>query len=252
MKYLNNILFLSFLFSLTVLNAQDQRKNINGFVKQDKYALQFINIQNLATDIGTVSDTNGKFSINVKQGDTLLFSSLVYKNRKIKITETHISDNKIEVYLESGVNELEEVFLQNGRNSEFDNVSVHKNTVFDFDSNDKSQAPDIANSINPVKANGIGLISVIQALTKNLRLKKKEKKAALTRINQQKKQIPTKVKQKYGLELFTKTLHIDIDRVEIFIDYCYDNGLENFYDKSDIEIINFLVLQSKKFNKIND
>ena len=54
------------------------------------------------------------------------------------------------------------------------------------------------------------------------------------------------------LNYLQKTLHIAEDRIEIFIEYCQDNGLENYYDSSDMEIINFLVIQSKKFNKINN
>ena len=253
MKYLNNIIFFSLLLSLTVITAQEKRESINGSVKRDSYALQFINIQNLATDKGTVSDTEGNFNISVKKGDTVLFSSLVYKNRKIEITDTHISENKLEVFLESGVNEPEEVFLKDFVKPDFSKVAVHKNTVLDDDDfTDKIKGVDIANTINPVKAQGIGLISIIQALTKNLRLKKKERKALLSKIEHQKEQIPLKVKQKYGRELFTKTLHIEEDKIEIFIEYCQDNGLDNYYESSDIEIINFLVIQSKKFNKINN
>ena len=252
MKYLNSILFISFLFSLTIANAQDNRENINGTVKQDNNALQFINIQNLATDQGSVSDTKGKFNIDVKKGDTILFSSLVYKNRKIEITDTHISTKILEVFLESGINELDEVFLKDFVKPDFSKVAVHQNTVYDYDDNDKTKAPNIAKSINPVKAQGIGLISVIQALTKNLRLKKKEKNALLNKIEYQKKQIPLKVKQKYGRELFIKNLRIEEDKIEIFIEYCQDNGLDNYYESSDMEIINFLVIQSKKFKKINN
>lgn len=253
MKFKIKKISILLLFSIVFLNAQEKRENINGAVKHNENGLQFINIQNLASDEGTVSDTKGNFSIEVKKGDTILFSSLVYKIRKIKITETHISNEMLEVFLESGVNELEEVFLKGYVKPDFSTAAVHKNTVLDDDDfTVKTKGVDIAKTINPVKAQGIGLISVIQALTKGLRMKKKERKALMSKIEYQQKQIPLKVKQKYGRELFTKTLHIDEDKIEVFIEYCQDNGLDKFYESSDIEIINFLVLQSKKFNAINN
>jgi hypothetical protein len=253
MNYLNKIIFVSLLFSFTVLTAQDNRESINGSVKHNESALQFINIQNLATDKGTVSDSKGSFSINAKKGDTILFSSLVYQNRKIIITKTHILNEKIEVFLESGVNELEEVFLKDYVKPNFSNIAVHKNTILDDDdfSNSK-KGVDMAKALDPVKAQGIGLVSVIQALTKNFRLKKKEKKNLLNEIDYRKKQLPYLIKQKFGNELFTKTLKIEEDKIEIFIEYCQDNGLDYFYESPDIEIINFLVIQSKKFNKITN
>ena len=63
------------------------------------------------TTIGTISNIDGKFVLNVPEqhkNDTLVISSIGYKSYKIPVNEF---DNTLEIYLEEDIASLDEVLL---------------------------------------------------------------------------------------------------------------------------------------------
>ncbi|NQV78516.1 MAG: hypothetical protein HQ490_09210 [Lutibacter sp.] len=79
------IVFLAVGLIIFKSNAQDKRIKLEGFVKYDSIYLQDINILNKATNLGASSYKDGYFTMYVKEGDPIAFSSLVYENRSILI-----------------------------------------------------------------------------------------------------------------------------------------------------------------------
>lgn len=60
----------------------------------------------------TVTDKQGRFSIDVALGDTLLISALSYKAKKLVIDQTFTGVSEVRIPLEQRVNELEGVTLR--------------------------------------------------------------------------------------------------------------------------------------------
>lgn len=113
---MKSILKLVMLLALCNLDCYSQEKIINGEIKdiQNKTLLQYVNIGIANKGVGTVSNSNGIFSLKlnekIKESDTITFSHIGYKTKKIAITELKKSNNSVE--LEPEINTLNEITVK--------------------------------------------------------------------------------------------------------------------------------------------
>ena len=75
----------SFLFLLMCNSAFAQTKTITGVVSDNAGPLPGVSVSIKGTTTGIVTDVNGKFSLNVASGQTLLFSFLGYTPQEVVI-----------------------------------------------------------------------------------------------------------------------------------------------------------------------
>lgn len=252
LKISKHIILLFFLSVSFLFYAQENRIKLNGTVKNDSIYLQDINIINKATNFGTSSNKNGEFELTAKLGDTILFSSIIYLNREIKITKTHINTKSLNVYLEQEINNLDEIMLVGKMSLELGKVALPMGAVLEKDEDYYKKPPDITHLTSPIKGRGISFIGVFNMLTSNLRNKRREKVEKQKQIEKLKENFSTNLRVLYQDIFFTEGLNIPEHKINLFLDYCEGNGLNEFYDSSEIEIKNFLVNQSKNFNSIKN
>ena len=240
---------ISFLFLRTVY-SQNNRIEIKGVVKYDAIPLQDINIINKTTNLGTSSDSKGVFKIPVKIGDSLLFSSIVYKNRIVKITATHITSKKIIVHLESDLNELDEIELRKIPQIDWSKASVVLGTIYNNDNNTAAKPPNAENFTNPISTKtGINFVAIFKNLTQKSRIRRKKEKQKLTQIEFLKSNFQQTIKNSYGTDFFTEWLKIPKDQIHLFLDFCEGKGLNELYDSDEFIVKNFLVKQSILFHQ---
>ena len=238
---------------IIVVNTHGQNTTIlfEGEVLHEKYYLKDINIINTSSNIGTSSDENGKFTIPAKMGDSILFSSIDYKNKIIKISEVHLKNNSIIVNLETQVNELNEVVLNNGFLDNIGYVPVDERAALPNDHISDKSAPNALKFTDPnAKMYGVSLRGIIWALTKKLRKKRKTQKETQNRVNILKQQFSDKIRYAYGDAFFTEILNISPSQINLFLDYCQNKGLNNFYDSEEFIIKDFLIKQSITFKAL--
>jgi TonB-linked SusC/RagA family outer membrane protein len=76
----------SILFLLTALQANAQNAAVSGIVTDDKSeTLPGVNVRVKGTTIGTTTDVNGKYSIGVPTGGTLIFSFIGYTDQEVNV-----------------------------------------------------------------------------------------------------------------------------------------------------------------------
>ena len=240
------------IFSLFVLFTslflQAQEVKITGRVLYDNTPLKDINILNKNTLKGTATNDDGVFVLKVSKGDSILFSSLSFSNRIIKITERHIEDQSMEVYLELGFTELDEVELEQWFRLELGDVAVDERMRLSNDQTDLNRPPNAAYYVDPTSRHqGISARSIYRAITKKSRLKKADQRKLDEKMDLLKKQFPDELKESYGVEFFTISLKIPKDEIDRFLDFCGSNGLSDFFDKSSFEITDFLIKQSTAY-----
>ncbi|WP_417886407.1 hypothetical protein [Zunongwangia sp.] len=73
----------------------------------------FINIVNITQETGRVSKEDGSFKIKASLNDSILFSSVQFQKKKLKISEEILESGYFEVFLEKEITDLEEVYLSN-------------------------------------------------------------------------------------------------------------------------------------------
>lgn len=99
-------LLLLVLFVPFLLFSQDVK--LNGTVKSASEVLPGVNVLEKGTNNGTSTDADGNFSIKTKEGGTLVFSSLGYKTKEIKINNQKV----INVTLDEDASLLKEVTVR--------------------------------------------------------------------------------------------------------------------------------------------
>ena len=172
------------------------------------------NVINNSNQNNTITDTNGEFEILAGVGDEIIFSSVEFKIRTVKITEEIMKKNRLVVEVNERVNFLDEVVISPENTDKFLDLKEEEFKKVDY-IDDKSTA--VENEI--IRQNqlyrGINIVNVAKLLAKVLRESKIEEEIKLTP---------------------SKALPLVFDK-NFFI---LDLGLKNF------EIITFLELMDKK------
>ena len=106
-----NIYFI--ILIIPIITFAQESHLIKGRVLCQSEYLEGINILNMSSGKGTVSDEQGRFIMEVKLKDTLIFSSIQYKVKEHIVTKEDVKiDNNLTIYLEDLVNELETVTIR--------------------------------------------------------------------------------------------------------------------------------------------
>lgn len=99
---------------LIFATAFSQEQNVlEGLIRADSLEDSKINIINVTQRTGTTNSADGAFSIEVKENDTLLFSSVQYEEVSIEISKKHLTEKFLEVTLLKKVIDLKEVAVSN-------------------------------------------------------------------------------------------------------------------------------------------
>lgn len=122
-----------FLFCLLFGVANAQLKELKGVVMA-KGDVEGVHVLNKSSVKYTVTDTDGSFEILAKPNDTLTISALKYKTKEVVVTKDFFQSNKLRVFLEEKVNELDEVvvgkILTGNIGSDIGNVELKKEVNF--------------------------------------------------------------------------------------------------------------------------
>ena len=211
MKKIIIFIFLSFSF---VAFSQEKRVILRGKLMYRNSNVIAANVINNSNQNNTITDTNGEFEILAGVGDEIIFSSVEFKIRTVKITEEIMKKNRLVVEVNERVNFLDEVVISPENTDKFLDLKEEEFKKVDY-IDDKSTA--VENEI--IRQNqlyrGINIVNIAKLLAKVLRESKIEEEIKLTP---------------------SKALPLVFDK-NFFI---RDLGLKNF------EIITFLELMDKK------
>ena len=211
MKKIIIFFFLSFSF---VAFSQEKRVILRGKLMYRNSNVIAANVINNTNQNNTITDTNGEFEILAGVGDEIIFSSVEFKIRTVKITEEIMKKNRLVVEVNERVNFLDEVVISPENLEKFLDLKEEEFKKVDY-IDDKSTA--VENEI--IRQNqlyrGINIVNVAKLLAKVLRESKMEEEIKLTP---------------------SKALPLVFDK-NFFVS---DLGLKNF------EIIGFLELMDKK------
>ena len=207
------VIFILLSFSFVAF-SQEKRTILRGKLMYRNSNVIAANVINNSNQNNTITDTNGEFEILAGVGDEIIFSSVEFKIRTVKITEEIMKKNRLVVEVNERVNFLDEIVISPENTEKFLDLKEEEFKKVDY-IDDKSTA--VENEI--IRQNqlyrGINIVSVAKLLAKVLRESKIEEEIKLTP---------------------SKALPLVFDK-NFFI---RDLGLKNF------EIITFLELMDKK------
>ena len=105
----NKLLFALLVFSFTSFSQIKERELVVGKIKSDSLEVENITVFNVSSNIGAITDVDGKFSINIREKDTLIIQGLAYLSSKYIVQKTDLDRELLEIYLKTRINELNEV-----------------------------------------------------------------------------------------------------------------------------------------------
>lgn len=237
------ISIIGFLCFQTSLAQADTRKILHGQVVNDSIKVDNVLVFNINSNTGTAVDSEGYFHLKVQVNDTLFFSSLSFKTKKITVSKKQINEKILVIKMDAFVNKLDEVVVSNNKlkpkiaNSQ----SIVDKKYFD----DNQSSPKNANVYDGTIVNGVNFVRLYKDV---LKLAKKKSD------NQSNVQMPfiEIIMQKINYGFYKNTLNLEDEEIRLFLLYCEKDpiDLKLFNSKTDFEIMDFLISKNSAFNKM--
>ncbi|HEX9980060.1 MAG TPA: hypothetical protein VGB50_05800 [Flavobacterium sp.] len=210
------ITFLFLLLSVSVLQAQETpRRILNGKITSALTELDGIYISNLQTDKTVASEKGGYFSIYAKQGDTLMFSAVQFKGKKVAVASSDFEKELLFVPMEAMITQLEEVKIIRYKNINAEALGIIPRGQKKYTPAErKLQTASGYMGIGP----GASLDGVINAISGRTAMLKKEVKIERKEI------LLGKIEEMFESGFFTERLKIPQEYVSGFCFYIVENS----------------------------
>ena len=155
---------LVFLLFAPMLMAQtDYRTWLRGKILYQNQNVIAANVVNTTTKEATISDNEGAFAIQVMMGDELVFTSLQYQIRVVKINKEILQRGRLVIDVNEKITELEEVVVTPEQRQKFLDLRTEEFKKFDYE-RDRSTRLENELMNKDQLTNGVNFVSVFKAL----------------------------------------------------------------------------------------
>ncbi len=236
-------LFILFSFDLS-FSQNDYRTWIRGKVLYKNVNVTSANVVNNTSQMATTTNDEGEFEIEVKLNDKLIFSSVQYQIRELRITKEILQKNRIVIDVNEKVTELDQVVVTPENQEKFLDLKEEEFKRFDYTFDKSTRVTNVINEQGKLK-DGLNFVNLYRLISNSLKNDSNEKEKSF-------KYNPSDLlRELYDDLFFTQNLMIPNDKINEFLLYCDDNFPDRILLQKDneFELIDFLVKQSKKFVK---
>jgi hypothetical protein len=245
MKKIFGILAL-ILYSTITYSQENSRKIVHGQAVNDSVAVQDVVVFNISAKVGAVLKKNGYFDIKARENDTLVFSGLLFRSKRIVLSADDIKAAEIKVKLQTFTNQLTEVIVESNRNLK--PIAGSKQDIIDKKYVDDGQTSP-KNTVMPVNVteNGMDFVRMYKDVMKLLR-KNNPNKNDLTSSTTFSELVMKKIKYSF----FNSTLKLQDDEIKLFLLYSENDSkvVKVMKSKSEFELMDFLIEKNIEFKKL--
>ena len=237
-----NRIFILFVFFCLWVSGQ-QRVPIKGQLIYRNVNVVAANVVNNTAQLNTITDGEGTFEIPVAVGDEVVFSSVQYLIRTVKITPEILKKNRLIVSVNEKINALEEVVITPENTLKFLDLKEEEFKGFDYN-RDKSTALENATMNQGQLRNGVNLINVAKLIAKAVSNKTEEEKQKL-----KPSEILTYV---FSDEFFREDLQLKNDEVTGFLEHIdrYLPSQKLLKSGQQFQLIDYLIAESRKYRDL--
>ena len=233
-------LFCQFCFGQTLSG-----KLLHGMVVNDSVKIQSGYVLNVNSNSRAFVKAQGFFDIIAKKKDTLLFSSLGMKSKKMVLSEKDFLVSLMVVKMNTQINPLQEVVVVHKTIKP--NLGKIQNSIDKeyFDDNQSSITPD--SPLMPTKIKyGMDLDRVGKMIWKSF-FKEDSYKEKDANYGDFSEIVPKRIKTFF----FTNTLKLKEDEIGLFMIYCENDPKSKVLLKpeSEFELIEFLIIKNEEFKR---
>lgn len=237
--------------------AQQPTFTLKGVVNVAPQDREGITVQNVNSNNATITNSNGFFSISVKENDTLIIRSLQFSTTKIIINKSHKINPFITLNLLPKVNQLEEVTVMpynltgsiahDAKQINTDNYTLLFKTGIPnagviLPTKNKRKLYTAVTSPNGLSVDYI--INIISGRIKRLKSRIAHEEAQKT-INS--------LANNYEDLLLSNTFNLKQEHIYSFLDFCAQDAEFSslLSDNNNLKLFDFLKLKCEEFKAIN-
>ncbi len=266
------LLFFIFIISFSGLSQEIDRITISGKITASKGEdVEGINIYNKSSQKGTVTNVSGEFIIKVAENDRVFISAMQFQNFTIIIDQGIVDEKKMHIMLNPVINQLDEVLIRpydlsgniiadvkrinvTGVDKQYD--TSYETTEFGYEFSADAQTSIKKNKAEEAYHNGqeqyggdligLGALLVSAFLPKN-KNKKPTKKEQISEEDM----VTNAVQKRFGINYISNTFNIPEDKVNEFIYFVEENGIDKklLLPENELLLIEYLDEQSKAYLK---
>lgn len=225
------------------------RKTVHGIVVNDSVAVENGLVFNVNAKTGVLINNKGFFSVLAKVNDTLVFSSLGFKTKKVLVSQADISSSFLRIKLNAVANQLLAVivYAKNGPHPQFGNTQKIVDTQY-YD--DKQSSPDniLMMPTGTGDPNAMDVIRVYNMIFKNLFKSNPNKSDFVSDVG-----FTTVAMQNVSYSFFTDKLKLKDDQVGLFLLFCENDPKSKTFintTSQEFEIMDFLITKNDEFRNI--
>lgn len=247
MKTKVSVLFFLLLAQFSFSQAGGTRKSLEGQVRNDLVPVENVIVFNVNANEGVVVDQFGSFKVEAKVNDTLVFSSLSFKSKKIVLSEGDFIKPKLIINLDVFTNELAEVLIR--AKKELNPIEGNSQRYVDLKYFDDVKSSPKNRTLPPIGGveNGMDFVRMYKDVVGVLR-KKNPKKTDFYKETS----FSEYALHKVNYSFFSNTLHLQDDEIKLFLIYCENDSKsrELMQPSEEFRLMDFLIDKNKEFKKI--
>ncbi|MGV9003158.1 hypothetical protein [Flavobacterium sp.] len=217
------------------------RKNLKGQIVNDSIKVDNVVVFNINAQKGTAVFADGSFEIEVRENDTLFFSSLSFLPEKIVVSNREIEKGILVVPLEAFINKLQEVVVKSRIKPNLDSNRNIIDTQYTKDSKSSIKNPYVYTG---EIENGMDFMRIFKDIGRVFKKKKQDKQA-------QEIIFTDLVMKKIDYDFYKTTLKLKDEEIRLFLFFCEkgEHDFQKFNTKTNFEIMNFLIDKNKEYQE---
>ena len=207
--------------SQTSWSQNQDRSIISGKIISNTNDLEGVYVVNAKTEVMTTTDTDGGFSILAKPGDTLVFSSIQFKENRVLLANDDFTNLNFTVKLGLVMHQLQEVIVKRYDNINARNLGIVPSNQKTYTESERklrtATALDATASVSGMAGGSISADPFLNFLSGRTKMLKKEL------VVEQKEYFMKLLEKMFSLDHFVNILKIPGDYVKGFEYYAVEN-----------------------------
>ena len=167
-----------FLITLIQFSFSQERELIQGKVIYRNIDVPAANVINNTSQISTITNDQGEFEIFAKEGDEIIFSSVQYIIRTVKVNAEILKNKRIIVQINQRVRELDEVVITPDDTDKFLDLKEEQFKGFDYLADKSTKIENILTD-NRQFVDGLNFVNIFKLLSTLVDSKSEEEKLSI-------------------------------------------------------------------------
>tara|TARA_Y100000739_G_scaffold63065_1_gene52140 strand:- start:134 stop:856 length:723 start_codon:yes stop_codon:yes gene_type:complete len=234
-----------FLFLSLQFAYNQDRELIQGKVIYRNINVVAANVINNTSQNTTITDDQGEFQIYAREGDEIIFSSVQYIIRTVRVTDEIIKNKRLTVQINERIQELDEVVITPDNTEKFLDLKEEEFKGFDYIADKSTRIQNNLTETRQLK-NGVDFVNIFKLLKTIIDSKSEEEKESLLASEV--------IPYLFEDDFFTESLLLASSQIVDFLIYIDSrpNSVDILLEKNEFLLIDFLLNESIRYKEINE